>query len=131
MSHQIDPSEHSVSNDTIASLSFDFLKQLATLALATAGGTVTLLETVLSENSARPLMIFATGLLVVSALFSLQAQQVLVERLRAGSSNYSNSAGGRFKLPRTAKAENRITILSFAMFGAGLGMAVLAMVGAK
>ena len=127
----MDRSEHSVSNDTIASLSFDFLKQLATLALATAGGTVTLLQTVLLESSARPLMILATGLLVVSALFSLQAQQILVERLRAGSSNYSDSAVGRFKLPRTATAEGRIAILSFAMFGAGLGVAVLAMVGAQ
>lgn len=130
MDHQGDRNEHAVSNDTIASLSFDFLKQLATLALATAGGAVTLLQTVLSTSSTRPLMILASGLLVISALFSLQAQQILVERLREGTSNYSDSAAGRFKLPRTAKAERRITVLSFAMFGAGLGLVIAAMLGA-
>lgn len=120
---------HTVSNDTIAFLSFDFLKQLATLALATAGGSITLLQTVLAGSSSRPLMILASGLLVLSALFSLQAQQILVERLRSTLANDEDTTGGRFKLPRTAKVESRITIVAFAMFGAGLGLAISAMAG--
>lgn len=130
MTEQTNAPQQMVSSDTIAFLSFDFLKQLATLALATAGGSVTLLQTVLANSANRPLMITACGLLVLAALCSLQAQQILVERLRAASAPETMAVAQRFKLPRTAKSENHITILSFAMFGAGLGLAIYALVSA-
>lgn len=117
-----------VSSDTIAYLSFDFLKQIATLALATAGGSVTLLQTVLANSPSRPFMMLACGLLVLSALCSLQAQQILVERLRVSGDHDVSAFSRKLKLPRTAKTERAITIVSFSMFGAGLGLAIYALV---
>jgi len=125
--------KNTVSNDTIALLSFDFLKQLATLALAIAGGTLTLIGTSFIQHASRPLLIIATGLLLLSALISLQVQQLLVDRLREAAESPQETAistfSAKFKLPRTAATENRITVLAFTMFGAGIATAVLAVVG--
>lgn len=116
-----------VSRDTMASLSFDFLKQLTTLSLAAAGGAVTLLETAFSQSRMKPMVFASAGVLFLAAILSLQAQQILVERLRAGSATYADTSSSRLRLPRNYKVERNITILSFVMFGTGVGVLLVAL----
>lgn len=116
-----------VSHDTMASLSFDFLKQLTTLSLAAAGGAVTLLETTFSQSHIRPIVLVSTGVLFLAAVLSLQAQQILVERLRADSDSYVDLSFSKLRLPRSPQVERNITMLSFAMFGAGVGTLLIAL----
>lgn len=116
-----------VSRDTMASLSFDFLKQLTTLSLAAAGGAVTLLETTFSQSRMKPMVFASAGVLFLAAILSLQAQQILVERLRAGSANYADTSSSRLRLPRSSTVERNITVLSFVMFGTGVGALLVAL----
>jgi hypothetical protein len=129
------PARETVSLDTIASLSFDFLKQLSTLSLASAGGVITLLETSLTAPKARLFGYLAGGvvclgkranrkLLFLAAILALQAQQILVERLRSGSLDYNDAKFSRVKLGRSGKTEQRITMTSFLMFGIGVGLLI-------
>lgn len=114
-----------VSPDTMALLSFDFLKQLTTLSLAAAGGSVTLLETVFSHSPMKPVVFAAVAVLFLAAILSLQAQQILVERLSTAVE--ASVASSRLKLPRTATMEKHITILAYMMFGCGVGALLVAL----
>jgi len=120
-----DPRAEQVSPDTMALLSFDFLKQLTTLSLAAAGGAVTLLETVFSQSPARPVVFVAVAVLFLAAIMSLQAQQILVERLNAAQD--ASMAASKLKLPRTAAMERRTTLLAYMMFGCGVGALLIAL----
>ncbi|WP_412067142.1 hypothetical protein [Rubrivirga sp. IMCC43871] len=119
-----------VSADTVAQLFFDFLRQLSTLSLAAAGGTVTLMQTVLAESQSQGLLVAGVAALFLAALFSLQTQQVLVERLAGQTRTMRPGAGGlaRLKMKRTSANEQRLMYISFGLFGAGLAMVGLAVV---
>jgi len=117
--------KNEVGIDTIAVLSFDFLKQLTTLSLAAAGGAITLTETVLKDSELRPLAIVGVALLFCAAIAALQVQQILVERLRKDTDKFEDVAFKRFKLPRTANSERMIAGISFGMFGGGLALVLL------
>jgi hypothetical protein len=116
-----------VSNDTVAALSFDFLKQLTTLSLASAGGAITLLQVAISAPKAKYLAYVATGLLFLAAVLALQAQQILVERLKAPTSAQGDASFRKLKFERTARTQARMTMGSFLMFGAGVALLVLSL----
>lgn len=119
-----------VSADTVAQLFFDFLRQLSTLSLAAAGGTATLMQTVLAESESQGLLVGGVASLFLAALFALQTQQVLVERL-ADQTRTMRPEGGalaRLKMKRTSANEQRLMYLSFGLFGAGLTLVGIAVV---
>lgn len=119
-----------MSADTVAELFFDFLRQLSTLSLAAAGGTVTLMQTVFADSERQALLVGGVVALFLSALFALQTQQVLVERLASGTRTLRPSGGrlDRLKMKRTSANEQRLMYISFGLFGGGITLVGLAVV---
>ena len=116
--------EPEVSANTVAGLFFDFLRQLSTLSLAAAGGTVTLMQTVFADSERQALLVGGVVALFLAALFALQTQQVLVERLASGTRTLRPEGGAldRLKMKRTSANEQRLMYLSFGLFGVGLAL---------
>ena len=112
----------SISDDIVVTLSFNFLNQLTTLSLASAGGAITLLQISITSPKAKLLAYIATGVLFFAATLALQAQQILVERIRSNSSAYTDLSFKKLKLSRTVKMEERMTAASFIMFGIGIAL---------
>lgn len=122
--------EPEVPAGVVAQLVFDFLRQLSTLSLAAAGGTVTLMQTVFADSERQGFLIFGVAALFLAALFALQTQQVLVERLAAATRTLrpARTAVERFNMPRTPKTERLLTYLSFGLFGMGIGAVLMVVV---
>lgn len=119
-----------MSADTVAQLFFDFLRQLSTLSLAAAGGTVTLMQTVFADSERQALLVGGVVALFLAALFALQTQQVLVERLASGTRTMRPDGGrlDRLKMKRTSANEQRLMYISFGLFGVGVTLVGLAVV---
>ena len=122
--------EPEVSADMVAQLFFDFLRQLSTLSLAAAGGTVTLMQTVFADSEQQAVLVGGVVALFLAALFALQTQQVLVERLAQGTQTLKPDGGwlAKLKMNRTSANEQRLMYLAFGLFGAGLALVGLAVV---
>ena len=122
--------EPEVSADTVAGLFFDFLRQLSTLSLAAAGGTVTLMQTVLAGSENQALLVGGVVALFLAALFALQTQQVLVERLAQGTRTLKPDGGrlAKLKMKRSSANEQRLMYVAFGLFGLGLACVVMAVV---
>ncbi|WP_143536733.1 hypothetical protein [Rubricoccus marinus] len=122
--------EPEVSADMVAQLFFDFLRQLSTLSLAAAGGTVTLMQTVFADSEQQAVLVGGVIALFLAALFALQTQQVLVERLAQGTQTLKPDGGwlAKLKMNRTSANEQRLMYLAFGLFGAGLALVGLAVV---
>jgi hypothetical protein len=116
-----------VSADVIAQLQFDFLKQIATLGLASAGGSLTLLQTVFANAENKFMIIAGMAALFLAALASLEAQQVMVERLGEATRTLRPhyTAVEKFRTPRTARAEKLLTIAASGLLGLGLALVVI------
>ncbi|MEM1128714.1 MAG: hypothetical protein AAGI71_18870 [Bacteroidota bacterium] len=114
----------------VAQLIFAFLRQLSTLSLAAAGGSITLVQTVFSDSELQGVLILGTGLLFLAALVALQTQQVLVERLAATTQTLKPAevALERFQMARTPKTERVLTYVAFGLFGAGLGTVLMVVI---
>lgn len=124
------PPDPEVPAGVVAQLIFDFLRQLSTLSLAAAGGVVTLMQTVLDESEHQVFLIVSIVALFLAAIFALQTQQVLVERLAEGTRTLkpAKTAVERYNMPRTPKTERVLTYLAFGLFGTGIGAALMAIV---
>lgn len=122
--------EPEVSADTVAQLFFDFLRQLSTLSLAAAGGTVTLMQTVFEDSEQQALLVGGVVALFLAALSALQTQQVLVERLARDTRTLRPDGGwlDRLKMNRTSANEQRLMYLSFMLFGLGVALVGFAVV---
>jgi len=122
--------EPEVSADTVAELFFDFLRQLSTLSLAAAGGTVTLMQTVFTDSERQALLVGGVAALFLAALFALQTQQVLVERLASGTRTLRPDGGrlAKLKMKRSSANEQRLMYISFGLFGLGLALVGVAAV---
>ncbi|MEM1270849.1 MAG: hypothetical protein AAGI08_12475 [Bacteroidota bacterium] len=126
----MEPVQPEVSADAVAHLFFGFLRQLSTLSLAAAGGTVTLMQTVFAGSERMGLLIGGVVALFLAALFALQTQQVLVERLAQQTRTLKPEGGflDRMKMKRTSANEQRLMYIAFGLFGLGLGMVAMAVV---
>ena len=122
--------EPEVPAGVVAQLVFDFLRQLSTLSLAAAGGTVTLMQTALADSAYQGLLVGGVAALFLAALSALQTQQVLVERLAEGTRTLrpADTPLERFKMKRTPKTERVLTYVSFALFGLGIGLVLFVVV---
>lgn len=114
----------------VAQLLFDFLRQLTTLSLAGAGGTVTLMQTAFADSEYRLLSLIGVGAFFLAALFALQTQQVFAERLAEGTETLRphKTAIERHAISRTPRAERILTQIAFALFGAGTGAVSMTLV---
>ncbi len=123
---EADDAEPEVPAGVVAQLVFDFLRQLSTLSLAAAGGAVTLMQTALADSEFQGALIGGVASLFLAAIFSLQTQQVFVERLahKTRTLKPAKTAVERFNMKRTPKTERVLTYLSFGLFGLGVTMVV-------
>lgn len=71
-----------VSLDTAASLSYDYLKQLGTIAMTAAGGLIALVQFVEGDKRFFVKIMLATSMMFLAALLAFLAQYSLVDRLR-------------------------------------------------
>lgn len=77
-----DHDQSSISLDTAVGLSFDYLKQLGTIAMAAAGGLIALAQFVDGNEKFFVKMMIATSFLFISACLAFLAQFSLVQRVR-------------------------------------------------
>lgn len=133
MSEQIEPDEppSDVSADTVALLYFEQLKQIITLSVAVAGGTVTLLQTLLQDSESRALAVVGVGLLLFAALSALIVQQYVVERLGEGTRSMRPAffVPRWLRMPRTPRMERAYFVTSVVTFAVGLGCVLSAASG--
>ena len=108
--------------DTLAELQFEFLKQISTLALLSAGGIITLIRTVFADIPDLTYAFWSIGLLIVSALTALTAQQYLVERY--GEQIESEKEEYLFPkvFSRTRKIERFLQNIAVAFLAIGIGL---------
>ena len=108
----------------VAQLAFDFFRQLSTLSLAAAGGAITLTQTALAESLYQGMVVAGSVGLFLAALFALQAQQILVERLAAETEilRPPETLLNKLQMKRTAATERRMVYISFGLFGLGAGL---------
>lgn len=78
-----DPTAH-VSLDTAVTLSFDYLKQLGTIAMTAAAGLITLVQFVDGDKKFFVKVMFAAGGMFLSALLAFFVQFSLMDRIRHG-----------------------------------------------
>lgn len=71
-----------VSLDTAVTLSFDYLKQLGTIAMTAAAGLIALIQFVDGDKKFFFKIMVATGLLFLSALMAFFVQFSLMDRIR-------------------------------------------------
>lgn len=90
-------------------LDYDFMKQVATLALAALGGVVTFAGSIFAAVADKGALWLSAGLFAVAATASFQAQDSIVRRIRLG-----RDADWRFRAWR-----------SVAVGGLGVGAGVL------
>ncbi len=120
-----------VSADTVAILYFEQMKQIITLSVAVAGGTVTLLQTLAKESESRTIAVFGVAFLLFAAICALIVQEYVVERLGEAT----NSMRTAFFFPkwlrmsRTPKVERAYFIASMLCFAIGLASAMIAISG--
>ena len=98
--------------------------------VAAAGGAVTLMQTALADSEYQGLLIGGVAALFLAALFTLQTQQVFVERLahKTRTLKPAKTAVERFNMKRTPKTERVLTYLSFALFSVDVAMVVMVVV---
>ena len=116
------PPPSDVSADTVALLYFEQMKQIITLSVAVAGGTVTLLQTLLQDDESHALAITGVGLLMVAIVSALVVQEYVVQRLGEGTTSMRTAffAPRWLRAPRTPRVERAYFIVSVVSFAAGL-----------
>lgn len=111
-----------MSADTVAVLYFEQMKQIITLSVAVAGGTVTLLQTLLQDDESRALAIAGVSLLVFAVMFALVVQEYVVERLGQDTQSMQPAffVPKWLRAPRTPRVERAYFIASVLFFAVGI-----------
>ncbi len=117
-----------MSADTVALLYFEQMKQIITLSVAVAGGTVTLLQTLLQDAESRALALTGVGLLLLAILAAQVVQEYVVERLGEGTVSMRTAffMPRWLRAPRTPRVERAYFVSSVLAFAAGLGCVMAA-----
>lgn len=121
-----------VSLDTAVELSFDYLKQLGTIAMTAAAGLIALLQFADGDKKFFMKIMIAAGLMFLSALMAFFVQFSLMDRIRHGhealrrNERLSYSQAGARKLERIFEGL-ALWLLSISM---GIAFQALISVGA-
>ena len=103
-------------------LQFEYLKQISTLALACAGGEITLLHTVFLIAPYKVVAYLSILLLLLATILCTEAQEILVDRL-AERANFPRTIFWSlriFGIPRTQKMQQIMASIGGMLFGAGV-----------
>ncbi|MFA7332156.1 MAG: hypothetical protein WC326_13890 [Candidatus Delongbacteria bacterium] len=132
MNSSTDPTESRdfVSLETAISLSFDYLKQLTTLALAAAGGLVTLVQFIEGDRNFHLKVILAVSALFLSAFVAFITQYSLVDRISLQHKLLRKTEITSYSHDKAMKAERIYTLTALSLLGLGTGMALQAILNA-
>lgn len=119
-----------VSLDTAVSLSFDYLKQLSTLALGAAGGLVTLVQFMEGGRTFHLKAMLAVGALFLSAFLAFLTQYSLVDRISQQHGVLKKAGGKPCPQDKAKKLERAFTAIAIGLLGIGIGMALQAVLKA-
>jgi hypothetical protein len=112
----------SVGETIVWQLQFDYLKQISTLALACAGGEITLLHTVFLAAPYKVIAYLSILLLLLATILCTEAQEILVDRLaeRAKFPRTIFWSLRIFGIPRTQRMQQSMASIAGMLFGAGI-----------
>ena len=121
------PPESEVSLDTSATLTFEYLKHLGTIALTAAGGLIALIQFSGKGGRFFTFAMIAVGMLFLSALFSFLVQLSLIDRLRQGHAFLRTNNSLRHMDPSVRKAEKLFESLALWLLALAFGVALYAL----
>ena len=119
-----------VSLDTAVGLSFDYLKQLGTIAMTAAGGLIALVQFVEGDKAFFVKIMVATSLMFVSALLAFLAQFSLVQRVRQTHALLRHGDSAKHPEEKARKMENLFEGLALWLLSISMGIAVYALFAA-
>jgi hypothetical protein len=120
-----DPSP--ISLDTAVGLSFDYLKQLGTIAMTAAGGLIALAQFVDGDKKFFIKIMIATSLMFISALLAFLSQFSLVQRVRQAHSLLRHSEKEPHPYEKVKKMESLFEGVALWLLSISMGIAVYAL----
>lgn len=117
----------STSLDAAAGLSYDYLKQLGTIAMTAAGGLIALVQFVDGDKRFFVKAMIATSMMFLAALLAFLAQYSLVSRLRQPH-EILRTGGPEHAQASAKKAEKLYEGGALWLLSVGMGIALYALV---
>ena len=120
--------ESHVSLDTAVELSFDYLKQLGTIAMTAAGGLIALVQFVEGDERFFVKMMVAAGFMFMSSVLAFCGQVSLIDRMRQSQTVLRK--GERRSCPHVAakKVERVFEGLALWLLSISMGVALQALI---
>ncbi len=116
-----------ISLDTAVGLSFDYLKQLGTIAMTAAGGLIALAQFVDGDKKFFIKIMIATSLMFISALLSFLSQFSLVQRVRQAHDLLRHSEKEPHPHEKVKRVENLFEGVALWLLSISMGIAVHAL----
>lgn len=113
--------------DTAAGLSYDYLKQLGTIAMTAAGGLIALVQFVEGDKRFFVKAMIATSMMFLAALLAFFAQYSLVDRLRQAHEVLRNGKPNHDQ-ESAKKAEKIYEGVALWLLSIGMGIALYALI---
>lgn len=125
------PHEHrpQVSLDTAVTLSFDYLKQLGTIAMTAAAGLIALVQFVDGDKKFFYKIMVATGLLFLSALAAFFVQFSLMDRIRQSHELLRKHERVDYPHRQTKRFERVLEGAALWLLSIAMGIALQALMG--
>ena len=120
--------EPQVSLDTAVELSFDYLKQLGTIAMTAAGGLIALVQFVEGDESFFIKMMVATGFMFMSALLAFFVQFSLIDRIRQSHAVLRKDERKKYPHLAAKKLERIFEGLALWLLSISMGVALQALI---
>lgn len=118
-----------VSLDTAVELSFDYLKQLGTVAMTAAGGLIALVQFVDGDKKFFIKIMAAAGLMFLSALLAFFVQFSLMDRIRQGHEILRKRERADYPHAGAKKLERLFEGLALWLLSISMGIALQALIG--
>jgi len=116
-----------VSLDAAIGLSFDYLKQLGTIAMTAVGGLIALVQFVDGDKGFFFKIMIATSLMFLSALLAFFAQFSLVDRIRQAHGLLRKRESKAYPHEKAKKLERVFEGLALWLLSIGMGIALYAL----
>lgn len=116
-----------VSLDTAVTLSFDYLKQLGTIAMTAAAGLIALVQFVEGDRKFFIKLMIAAGLMFLSALLAFLVQFSLMDRIRQSHDILRKSEQPSYSHNSAKKLERLFEGLALWTLSIGMGIALYAL----
>lgn len=118
-----------VSLDTAVELSFDYLKQLGTVAMTAAGGLIALVQFVDGDKKFFIKIMLAAGLMFLSALLAFFVQFSLMDRIRQSHEILRKRERTDYPHAGAKKLERLFEGLALWLLSISMGIALQALIG--